>query len=238
GSIWVCGGGVMAENGGGSEVGEDVSVSASATPSRTAQNQTEGSTKSAGKEAWNQGGAEMMTHISRPLEIVPLDEGINPSCMEFVVEGHEAMMVTESLNFCDTPSQVMVTKGKEKVVDAGKSRATWRRNHANAGRLLRMAEVKGEKGNGGEGSKPCKRSRELKRFSFDKSWAGMEGAQEAVKDGWQIDVEGSSMFQLSDHKWLPGVAGGKPSLKVSINEQMFWVKDLLIAGGCRWDVNL
>ncbi|GER28785.1 RNA-directed DNA polymerase-like protein [Striga asiatica] len=35
-----------------------------------------------------------------------------------------------------------------------------------------------------------------KRFSFDKSWAMMEGVQEAIKAGWQVDVEGSYMYQV------------------------------------------
>ncbi|CAA0823185.1 Unknown protein, partial [Striga hermonthica] len=35
-----------------------------------------------------------------------------------------------------------------------------------------------------------------KRFLFDKAWVKMEGVTEAVKEGWQVEVEGSFMFQV------------------------------------------
>ncbi|GER37251.1 F8M12.22 protein [Striga asiatica] len=38
-------------------------------------------------------------------------------------------------------------------------------------------------------------SRKRKMFLFDKQWIKMEGVQEAVKEGWNISVEGSRMFQ-------------------------------------------
>ncbi|GER55597.1 non-ltr retroelement reverse transcriptase [Striga asiatica] len=38
--------------------------------------------------------------------------------------------------------------------------------------------------------------RRHKRFQFSSQWANMEGVQDAVKDGWQVEVEGSAMYQV------------------------------------------
>ncbi|GER41558.1 peptide chain release factor 1, partial [Striga asiatica] len=56
--------------------------------------------------------------------------------------------------------------------------------------------------------------RRHKRFQFNSSWVEMEGIQEAVKDGWQVRVEGSVMFQVHQkikHTRMALLAWHKPS---------------------------
>ncbi|GER26344.1 oxygen-dependent choline dehydrogenase [Striga asiatica] len=38
--------------------------------------------------------------------------------------------------------------------------------------------------------------RRHKRFQFISQWVAMEGVQDAVKEGWQVQVDGSAMFQV------------------------------------------
>ncbi|GER42644.1 glyoxalase 2-5 [Striga asiatica] len=38
--------------------------------------------------------------------------------------------------------------------------------------------------------------RRHKRFQFSSQWPNIEGVQDAVKDGWQVEVEGSAMYQV------------------------------------------
>ncbi|GER37384.1 tryptophan--tRNA ligase, partial [Striga asiatica] len=119
--------------------------------------------------------------------------------------------------------------------------------------------------------------RRHKRFSFSSQWASLEGVQDAVQEGWNVQVEGSYMFQvhqkvkstrmalLAWHKpqhrnseriisttnakngqttrinevnWVPGVSCRKPELRVEVEGNLFWVKDLLSAGGMQWDHTL
>ncbi|GER28428.1 FeS assembly protein SufD [Striga asiatica] len=117
--------------------------------------------------------------------------------------------------------------------------ATWKRRGTSDGRLLRMDEDM----TGLHKESSGKRNREIVL------WLKLEGVNEAVKDGWDIVVEGSLMFQnhlsilikngvntkLNDHNWIPELQDGIPKLRVQIEGHNFCVKDLLMAGGCEWD---
>ncbi|GER45781.1 DNA polymerase III subunit epsilon [Striga asiatica] len=53
-----------------------------------------------------------------------------------------------------------------------------------------------------------------------------------------IIIRNGADTKLSDYGWVPGLAGRKPALRINIDNNQLWVKDLLIAGGCHWDSNL
>ncbi|GER56918.1 exodeoxyribonuclease 7 small subunit, partial [Striga asiatica] len=79
-----------------------------------------------------------------------------------------------------------------------------------------------------------------KRFLFDSSWAKMEGVTQAVERGWNIQMDGTPMYQtgIDEYNWVPGLNGGKPALKVNIDPSLFTVNHLLCNSGLSWDENL
>ncbi|GER28978.1 hypothetical protein STAS_04812 [Striga asiatica] len=92
--------------------------------------------------------------------------------------------------------------------------AGWKRRVTTGGRLSRISETFQEE----ENITGIKRSRELKQF--------------------QITVRNGAKTKISECNWVPGLNGGSPTLKAEINGSLFWVKDLLIAGGLHWDSTL
>ncbi|GER41937.1 serine hydroxymethyltransferase 1 [Striga asiatica] len=51
-------------------------------------------------------------------------------------------------------------------------------------------------------------------------------------------IKNGVVSKLNDQNWVSGLVGGKPEFRIYIDDHLFWVKDLLIAGGCNWDTNL
>ncbi|CAA0828925.1 Ribonuclease H-like superfamily protein [Striga hermonthica] len=78
------------------------------------------------------------------------------------------------------------------------------------------------------------------QFSHGNSWLWKSWSSviPVLKDHLNILIRNGADVKISDHKWVPGIIGGKPSLRVQIDGQMFLVQDLILAGGCGWDENL
>ncbi|GER39262.1 RNA-directed DNA polymerase (reversetranscriptase)-related family protein [Striga asiatica] len=72
------------------------------------------------------------------------------------------------------------------------------------------------------------------------SWLWKSGSSllPALQSQMSILIRNGAFTKLSDYNWIPGLMKKKPELKLQIDGYMFWVKDLLCAGGSSWDVNL
>ncbi|GER32750.1 RNA-directed DNA polymerase (reversetranscriptase)-related family protein [Striga asiatica] len=69
-------------------------------------------------------------------------------------------------------------------------------------------------------------------------WTSWASLLPILQKQFQITVRNGAKTKISECNWVPGLNGGSPTLKAEINGSLFWVKDLLIAGGLHWDSTL
>ncbi|GER41453.1 NADH-quinone oxidoreductase subunit I 1 [Striga asiatica] len=54
----------------------------------------------------------------------------------------------------------------------------------------------------------------------------------------QLVIKNGQSTRLNEMNWVPGLNGKKPELRTEVDGSLFWVKDLILAGGVNWDTTL
>ncbi|GER43977.1 protein ycf2 [Striga asiatica] len=60
----------------------------------------------------------------------------------------------------------------------------------------------------------------------------------AVAQHVKLVIKNGQSTRLNEMNWVPGLNGKKPELRTEVDGSLFWVKDLILAGGVNWDTTL